>query len=273
VLFDLVDLTSVWALFDAYEVDLPHLKTGDKVDFTLQALPGKTFSGKISFIDPMLDRTTRTAKVRVETSNPKLELKPEMYANAVINASVSGFAEAVVIPKTAILWTGKRSIVYVRQQGVGSPTFMLREIETGADLGDAYIVLSGLNEGEEIATGGVFSIDASAQLEGKRSMMNDSRVSPSENSAGQTAQHAVFTVQGLCDMCKTRIETVAKQVAGVSSASWDMPTRQLHLHFDSAKTSVDAVGKAIAAAGHDTDRDKAAEAVYNALPDCCKYRK
>jgi Cu(I)/Ag(I) efflux system membrane fusion protein len=173
VLFDLADLSSVWAMFDAYEADLPYLKKGDKVTFTLQAIPGKTFAGRIAFIDPMLDKTTRTAKVRVETPNPKSELKPEMYANALIDASLKQHANEIVIPKTAVLWTGKRSIVYVKQPDTDSPVFKLREIELGPALSDAYVVLSGMEEGEEIVTNGVFTIDASAQLEGKQSMMNN----------------------------------------------------------------------------------------------------
>ena len=76
ILFDVANLTKVWALFDAFEVDLPFLSKGDPVEFTLQALPGKKFSGKISFIDPILNTTTRTAKVRVEVPNASLELKP-----------------------------------------------------------------------------------------------------------------------------------------------------------------------------------------------------
>jgi Cu(I)/Ag(I) efflux system membrane fusion protein len=177
VLFDMADLSSVWAIFDVYEMDLPYLKIGDTVEYTLQALPGKTYSGKISFIDPVLDKTTRTAKIRVETPNPGLQLKPEMYANAVVKASLrpqtGETSSAIVIPKTAVLWTGKRSIVYVKQPDSNMPAFKLREIELGSSLGDAYVVLSGIEDGDEIVTNGAFTIDASAQLEGKSSMMNN----------------------------------------------------------------------------------------------------
>ncbi|MDR1594318.1 MAG: efflux RND transporter periplasmic adaptor subunit, partial [Prevotellaceae bacterium] len=87
VLFELINLSSVWAMFDAYESDLPYLKIGDNVEYTVQAIPEKKFSGKITFINPVLDKTTRTAKIRVETVNTGLQLKPEMYANATVNAS------------------------------------------------------------------------------------------------------------------------------------------------------------------------------------------
>ncbi|MDR1632454.1 MAG: efflux RND transporter periplasmic adaptor subunit [Dysgonamonadaceae bacterium] len=271
VLFDLVDLSSIWALFDAYESDLPYLKIGDKVEYTLQTLPGKTFSGKISFIDPILDKTTRTAKIRVETANPGLELKPEMYANAIVKADLKHNKNEIVIPKTAILWTGKRSIVYIKQPDTDLPVFKLREIDLGTSLGEAYVVLSGLSDGEEIVTNGAFVIDASAQLEGKPSMMNI----PSDAGAGtfhETARQDL-RVEGLCEMCKDRIEKTARSIIGISSAVWDIKTKLLHLQYNSKLTSPDAVAKALAKAGHDTEKYKTNDEVYNALPACCKYRK
>ncbi|PLB85373.1 efflux RND transporter periplasmic adaptor subunit [Dysgonamonadaceae bacterium] len=304
VMFDVANLSHVWAVFDAYESDLPFLKVGDRLAYTLQSLPGKTFSGRISFINPILDPSTRTAKVRVETANPWMELKPEMYANALIDAPLKQYNNEVVIPKSAILWTGKRSIVYVKQPDTETPAFMLREVELGPSLGDAYVVLSGIDEGDEIVTNGAFTIDASAQLAGKRSMMNDeagravtgheghtmngnspenSTPTSSAPSAGHEehtmqavipgGEHVMLAVQGLCEMCKERIEQAAKAVNGVYSASWDLKTKQLHLGFDPTKTSADAVAKAIAKAGHDTDSYKADMATYDALPDCCKYRE
>jgi Cu(I)/Ag(I) efflux system membrane fusion protein len=249
-------------VFDAYESDLPFLKVGDRLEYTLQSIPGKTFSGKISFINPILDPSTRTAKVRVETANPNLGLKPEMYANAIIQAPLKQYNNEVVIPKSAILWTGKRSIVYVKQPDTDTPAFLLREVELGPSLGDAYVVLNGIREGDEIVTNGAFTIDASAQLAGKRSMMNKE----------EGGEHAMLTVQGLCEMCTDRIEKAAKSVAGVISASWDIKTKELHLSFDPVKTSVDNVAKVIAKAGHDTEKYKADKDTYDALPACCKYR-
>lgn len=269
VLFDLVDLSSVWAVFDAYESDLPYLKTGDRMEFTLQTLPGKTFSGRISFIDPLLDKTARTAKVRVETVNPGMELKPEMYANAIVKTALKHKGNEIIIPKTAILWTGKRSIVYVKQPGMDLPVFKLREIDLGTSLGEEYVVLSGLSEGEEIVTDGAFVVDAGAQLEGKPSMMNlDSSAARTE-----TLHATSLSVQGRCEMCKDRIEKTAKSITGISSAVWDIKAKQLHLKYKSELTSPDAVAKSLAKAGHDTEKQKASNEAYNALPACCKYRK
>lgn len=172
VLFQIADLSRVWAVFQAYEGDLPFLKQGGKVDFTLQAIPGKHFSGTISFIDPLINSSTRTAGVRVELNNHDGKLKPEMFVTGNLKASLAQYKNQLVIPQSAILWTGQRSIVYVKVSGTSTPTFMMREIILGPSLSGAYVVLSGLKSGEEIVTNGAFSIDASAQLEGKQSMMN-----------------------------------------------------------------------------------------------------
>lgn len=265
VLFDIANLSKVWAMFDAFEVDLPFLNKGDQVSFTLQALPGKTYKGRIAFIDPILNATTRTARVRVEVANSGMELKPEMYTTAEVNAPLKGYKDQIVVPQSAVLWTGKRAIVYVKQPDVSSPAFLMREVELGPSLGNAYVVLKGLSDGEQIVTNGVFSIDASAQLEGKRSMMN--------NDYDDKSEPTMFSVKGACDMCKQRIETAAKHVNGVQSAQWDKEAQMVHLQYNPQKTSADAISKAIAKAGHDTDKYKAEQAVYDQLPGCCKYRE
>jgi Cu(I)/Ag(I) efflux system membrane fusion protein len=172
VLFRIADLSKVWVMFDAYESDIQFLKKGEKVNFTIQSFPGTEFSGNIVFIDPVIDAVTRVAKIRVETGNQSGKLKPEMFATGIVSTTLNEFSENMVIPKTAVLWTGKRSIVYVKQPGTDEPVFKLREIGLGPMLGENYVITDGLKEGEEIVTSGTFSIDAAAQLEGKPSMMN-----------------------------------------------------------------------------------------------------
>ena len=278
ILFDISNLSKVWAVFDAYESDLPFLKKGDKLEFTMQSLPGKTFSGTISFINPILDPMTRTAKIRVETSNTRGELMPEMYASAIVNAQLKQYNNEIVIPKSAILWTGKRSIVYVKQQNTETPAFLLRNVELGPSLGDSYVILSGISDGDEIVTNGAYMVDASAQLAGKQSMMNETvgRVATGHEGhnmhSAAAGEHAMFYVGGSCEMCKDRIEKTAKAVSGVLGAVWNQSDQELHLDFDPEKTSVDDVSKAIAAVGHDTEKFKADDSVYNALPACCFYR-
>jgi len=171
-LFQVVDLTKIWVLFDAYESDLPWLKIGDNVDFVFQSLPGEKFDSKITFIDPFINPQTRTAKVRVELKNPKLKIKPEMFVDGIVNSEISEEMNDILIPKSAILWTGKRSIVYVKVPNRINPSFKMRSIVLGPDAGNYYVVKSGLKENEEIAANGVFKIDAAAQLAGIPSMMN-----------------------------------------------------------------------------------------------------
>ena len=298
VLYEVSDLSSVWVLFDAYESDLPFLKKGDKIDFSIQALPGSAYSGKIMFIDPVIDPVNRVAKVRLEMSNPGAKLKPEMFVTGIVKSNLDEFKNKLVIPRSAVLWTGKRSIVYVKQPG-DEPIFKIREIELGPQLENSYVVTNGLADGEEIVTEGAFSVDAAAQLEGKPSMMNqeggkkassmpgmdmpgdtkseDNKSMPGMdmgNGSGATKmEHQMIKVSGNCEQCKDRIETAAKSVSGVSSADWNSETKMLHVQFDGTKTNSDTIQKAIALVGHDTEKYKAADAVYKALPECCLYRK
>ena len=309
VLYEVSDLSRVWVLFDAYESDLLFLKKGDRVDFTIQALPGTAFSGSIIFIDPVIDPVNRVAKVRVEISNPGSKLKPEMFVTGMVKSNLAEYKDKLVIPRSSVLWTGKRSIVYVKQPG-DEPIFKIREIGLGPMLGNSYVITDGLAEGEEIVTEGAFSVDAAAQLEGKPSMMNQeggqtstmpgmvmpgdakpkdnesmpgmdmpdatkptSNIAPAGNTKSQTLKHTMFGVSGNCEMCKERIETAAKSVIGVVSAEWKTSEKMLHLQFDASKTNSDALQKVVAKAGHDTEKFKASDAVYKELADCCLYRK
>jgi len=108
----------------------------------------------------------------VEIGNAGGKLKPEMFVNGIVRANLDQYSDKLVIPRSAVLWTGKRSIVYVKQKDTNESIFKMREIELGPTLGNSYVVLNGLTEGEEIVTEGTFNVDAASQLEGKPSMMN-----------------------------------------------------------------------------------------------------
>jgi Cu(I)/Ag(I) efflux system membrane fusion protein len=306
VLLDIADLSTVWAMFEAYEEDLAFLKKGNKVDFTIASVPGKKFSGQITFIDEVLNPESRTAKLRVSVANGQRLLKPGMYASASIQAALPVAKQAIVIPGSAVLWTGKRSIVYVQEEDTETPAFMLREVVLGPSLGSSYVVMSGLLEGERIVTNGTFTIDASAQLEGKRSMMNEDETVHKVHKVGKVGkvdkvlkvdghadhgvgadekgdshqmqvesskvEHAMLKVGGACGMCTTRIENTAKEIQGVSLVKYNLDKQELHIEFDSKATDLNTISKALAAVGHDTDRHKADDAVYEALPGCCHYR-
>ena len=263
-LFRVTDLTRVWVLLDAYESDLPWIRVGDPVDLNIPSVPGESKEGRVAFIDPFIDPMTRVAKVRIELSNPEGKLKPQMFANGALHSQLAEYSEHLLVPKSAVLWTGKRSVVYVKVPDRGSPSFLYREITLGPEAGNFYVVNEGLEEGETIAVNGVFKIDAAAQLEGKPSMMNPI-VRPQESS-----DHASFKVAGNCGMCKDRIEAAALSVSGVRTANWDSGSQEIHIDFES-QISLDNVHGAIAEAGHDTELRKAPDEVYNELPGCCLY--
>jgi len=171
-MFMVVDLSTVWVLFEAYESDLPWIKVGDRINIEVQSVPGRTFKGNITFIDPFIDPKTRVAYVRVELPNTNALLKPDMFADGILTSKLNMSKAELLVPKSAVLWTGKRAVVYVKLPEREHNSFIYREIILGEDAGDFYVVKTGLEAGEEIAVNGVFKIDAAAQLAGKKSMMN-----------------------------------------------------------------------------------------------------
>ncbi|MFC3881304.1 efflux RND transporter periplasmic adaptor subunit [Algoriphagus namhaensis] len=171
VLFNVVNLNKLWVLLDAYEADLNSIKLGDPINFSVSGLSGETFQAKVSFIDPLLDPNTRAASIRVEISNSGQKLKPEMFVTAKIKTQNKGSESGISVPRTAVLWSGKRSVVYVKVAGE-RPSFEMREVTLGSRSGENYQIESGLQSGEEVVTNGVFAIDAAAQLSGQYSMMN-----------------------------------------------------------------------------------------------------
>ncbi len=171
-LFDVVSLDKIWVLFDAYEEDLAEIRLGDVVKFTTPSVPNKTFSTKISYIDPLINPATRTLALRAEYNNQNGRLKPEMFVEGRLKTRKKSSKNVLSVPKTAVMWTGKRSVVYVKLQELEIPSFEFREVILGDMLGDRYVIESGLEEGEEVVTNGTFSLDAAAQLNNQMSMMN-----------------------------------------------------------------------------------------------------
>ena len=171
-LFKIANLNTVWAVFDAYENQVSLLKEGQKIDIVTKAYPDTRFDAKISFIDPVLNSATRTIEVRAVLQNPKGQLKPGMFVAGMIGLRSKMKDDMIVIPESAVLWTGERSVVYIKTDPE-NPTFEMREITLGDAINGGYVVLSGLENGEEIVTKGTFTVDAAAQLKGKKSMMNE----------------------------------------------------------------------------------------------------
>ncbi len=167
-LMEITDLSKVWAVFEVYEKDLGKIRLGDRLKFENKATR-KVQEGTISFISPAVNQQTRIVEVRADLNNSSGSLKPGMF----ISTSIFSTSEAgIIIPKSAVLWTGKRSIVYVKSSNEQS--FELREVVLGDAVNDQYVIESGLKEGEEVVVNGAFTLDAEAQLRGKISMMNPS---------------------------------------------------------------------------------------------------
>jgi Cu(I)/Ag(I) efflux system membrane fusion protein len=176
VLYTLTNFNNLWALFDVYEEQLAQVRVGNRISFSTPSAPGQTFSGKVNFINPLVDKNTRTASVRVEVKNHHGKLKPEMLVRGELKPSsnsteLSKDGEAIV-PASAVLWTGERSVVYVEVPDVAVPSYEFREVDLGARVGDSYLINTGLSVGERVVTKGAFSIDAAAQLNNQFSMMN-----------------------------------------------------------------------------------------------------
>jgi membrane fusion protein, copper/silver efflux system len=164
-------LSRVWAQFEAYERDLARLRVGSPMQFTVEAFPGQLFSGTVAFIDPIVDGTSRTARVRVQVANPGARLKPGMLVRGHGGGTPSAGSATLVVPATAPLITGRRALVYVQLPGTERPTFEGRDITLGERKGAFWEVTDGLAEGELVVVNGAFRIDSELQIRGRPSMM------------------------------------------------------------------------------------------------------
>ncbi len=177
VLFTVADHSNVWLNLEVYESELAYMREGLPVTFTVEALPSETFTGKIAYIDHLIDAQRRFARVRVDVPNPQDRIKPGMFASARVLAPAlpPGMENEnlVTVPKSAVLRTGERAVVYVRTADQ-QPTFEGRVILLGSPLGKRYIVREGLSAGELVVTRGAFKLDSELQIKAKPSMMNPS---------------------------------------------------------------------------------------------------
>ncbi len=172
VLFQIADLSKVWIMFDLYEKDLQWIDEGDRITFEPASMPGEEFKARITYIDPFINPRTRVAQARAEFNNRGNMLKPETFVTGWLEAQLPVKDEVLTVPESAVLWTGKRSVVYLSDPDAEIPSFEMRVVELGQSLGDAYIVKDGLQAGDVVVTQGAFNVDAAAQLNNKMSMMN-----------------------------------------------------------------------------------------------------
>ncbi|MDC6387401.1 efflux RND transporter periplasmic adaptor subunit [Maribacter sp. PR1] len=176
-LLKLMDLNSVWVEFDVYENQIASLEKGDKITLTTNAYSNTSFEATIIFIDPILNERTRTVAVRATLNNRDGVFKPGMFVKGHIESSKEtgdDFSNSLMVPATAVMWTGERSVVYLKVNK-DKPIYRMREVELGDRNGDMFVVNSGLQTGDEVVTKGTFTVDAAAQLQGKKSMMTQNQ--------------------------------------------------------------------------------------------------
>lgn len=171
-LFKLSKLNTVWAVFDVYENQLSNLKVRQKITINSNALKGKKIEAKVNFIEPFVNTSSRTISLRVTLTNTNGLLKPGMFVEGQLEAQ--GDDSNLMVPKSAIMWTGKRSLIY-RKPHSDQHLYEMLEVTLGNSIGEKYVILDGIEPGDEIVTNGTFTIDAAAQLQGKKSMMSKYR--------------------------------------------------------------------------------------------------
>ena len=255
VVYGIADLSELWLKLDAYESDLAWIEPEQPVRFTTATYGDEPFEGVVTFIDPVLDPTTRSVKVRVNVPNPAGRLKPGMFARAVVEASIhgNGGEPPIVIPKSAPLVTGTRAIVYVADPGVPG-RFDGREVELGASAGEWVVVRDGLEVGEMVVSNGSFKIDSALQILAKQSMMNPEGGGPPPTHDHGDGTREVLPGGGIGAEAFVPIDGVPlafrKSLDPVIGRYIDIGNALSHDDFESAKAAARDIPAAVAKPDH-----------------------
>jgi Cu(I)/Ag(I) efflux system membrane fusion protein len=164
-LYALADLSTVWVLADVYEYEIPLVELGQQATMTLSYFPGQTFTGKVTYVYPVLETKTRTVKVRFELPNPGWKIKPGMFANVDLRIPRG---KRLVVPITAVLDSGTEQLVFIDQ---GQGMFEPRKVTVGVRTREAYEILEGIQAGELVVTRGNFLVDSESNLKAATEMM------------------------------------------------------------------------------------------------------
>lgn len=158
-IYDIADLSKVWAQVEVYEVDLPFVMVGQNAIVNFQYENLKPITAKITYIYPTVDPMTRTVKVRLEMNNTGFKLKPDMYISANIQ---SGFGNQIIVPTRAVIDSGERQIVFIK---TNEGKFTPKQVRLGPELSNERVIYEGIKEGEEVVTDGNFLLDSESNLE------------------------------------------------------------------------------------------------------------
>lgn len=178
VLYELADLSRVWVIASVYERDLPRVRRGMQAQFVAAARPGEALQARVERIEPQLDVSTRTARVRLEVSNPGLRLRPGEYGDVLFQLPATS---ALLVPRDAVIDTGRQQYVFVDR---GEGRFEPRRVQLGALLDGQFQVLEGLRAGERVVTRGAFLIDSESRLQA--ALMETPTSSPSSRASSET---------------------------------------------------------------------------------------
>ena len=159
MLYTIADLSEVWVLAQVFQSDAGKIKPGDPAEVTVDAYPGRVFSGHVDYILPQLDMNTRTLPVRLVFANPGLKLRPGMYVN--VRAKLP-MGRQLVVPASAAFHSGTKNLLFVYK---GEGSIEPREVELGPQVGDELVVTKGIKAQEQIVTSANFLIDSEAQLQ------------------------------------------------------------------------------------------------------------
>jgi membrane fusion protein, copper/silver efflux system len=157
-LYAIADLSTIWVMADVYEYEAAEIKAGQTASVTLSYYPGQAYRGKVTYVYPLLDNTTRTLKARVELPNPGFALKPDMFANVELKID---YGKRLVVPQEAVMDSGAEQLVFVAHEG---GYFEPRKVTISAKVDNTFIVLGGLKAGERVVTSANFLIDSESKL-------------------------------------------------------------------------------------------------------------
>ncbi len=178
-MFAIADLSRVWVLVDVFEHQLAWIAPGLPAQIRVPAHPGRTWTGKVDYLYPELDPKTRTLRVRLVFPNPDLELKPNMFADVVIEGAPR---DALSIPREALIATGERESVV---KALGEGRFQPVDVVTGMRSGEAVEILAGLGEGDAVVVSGQFLIDSESSLKASFGRLSDDAPTPTPDTGHQ----------------------------------------------------------------------------------------
>lgn len=159
-LFVVADLSTVWMQAKVFEYELPHIEIGMPATVLFQSLPTQQFTGKVVFIDPVVDEMSRSVQVRIELSNPGGQFRPGMFGRILLTQNMG---KGLTVPTSAVIRTGERDVVF---RAVSSDRFVPVQVKIGpVRFDDRLQILDGLTAGDRVVTSANFLIDSESRLQ------------------------------------------------------------------------------------------------------------